>query len=308
VLANVRLRDGKIADIGPFKPSSGETVIDAKGLLIAPGFIDFQSLSPSDLEKPEAMSALVTRGVTTAVLGSDGTGPYSVEEFMLPFDEKPTILNIAMLVGHGRVRRQILGDNYNRAPNADELQRMTELISDAMKQGAFGLGTDLQQEPASFSSPEELLALARTVAKFGGSIVLRLRNEREKLADAVKEAVSMARDAKVPVQVITSSKPAIAEIDKARAQRIDISADSYALSQLATDKTTTLERAVQRMTSAPAGRMGLRERGVIKKAVPADLVVFSPAPSLAVKYVFVNGTMVVKNGQPADARPGQALR
>src|SRR5262249_35571514 len=85
VLGNVRIRDGKVADIGPFKPAAGETVLDLKGMIVAPGFIDFQSLSPSAVQTDPAAASLLTQGVTTAILGSDGTGPYSVEEFMLPF-------------------------------------------------------------------------------------------------------------------------------------------------------------------------------------------------------------------------------
>src|SRR5262245_5164424 len=182
-LANIRIRDGKISDIGPVKPAAGETVIDVKGMLVTPGFIDIETLAPSAIEKDLAAAALITQGVTTAVLGSDGTGPYSVEEFMVPFDEKPPALNIAMLVGHATVRRQIMGPDYKRSATADEIQRMSELVADAMKQGAFGLGSDLQNEPASLSSPEELVALGKILSKFGGTLVMKLRNENGKAAD-----------------------------------------------------------------------------------------------------------------------------
>ncbi|HMF01702.1 MAG TPA: hypothetical protein VKK06_17580, partial [Terriglobia bacterium] len=93
VLANVRIRDGKIADIGPVKPVAGEMLLDVKGMIVAPGFIDLSSLSPSSIQKDPAATSIITQGVTTAVLGSDGAGPYSVEDFMLPFDEKPPALN-----------------------------------------------------------------------------------------------------------------------------------------------------------------------------------------------------------------------
>jgi N-acyl-D-aspartate/D-glutamate deacylase len=308
-LGNVRIRDGKVADSGPFKLLPGEMVLDVKGMLVAPGFVDLLSLSPSAIEKDPAASSLITQGITTAVLGSDGTGPYSVEDFMLPFDEKPPALNIAMIVGHGAVRRQIMGPDYKRPATPDEIQLMAALVSDAMTQGAFGLGSDLQQEPCSFSSTDELMALAKATAKFGGTLVMRLRNENEKLSEAMKEAIGLAREAKVPVQVVTANKAALAAIEKARAQRVDIAADTYSFAQLASDKTITMERAVQRMSGTPASRMALRERGVLKKGDPADIVVFNPlALSSGMKYVFVNGVMVVKDGQPTGARPGQALR
>ena len=279
--ANIRIRDGKISDIGVFKPAANEMTLDVRGMIVAPGLVDFQTLSPSAIQKDPGAGELVSRGVTTAVLGFDGSGPYSVEDFMLPFDEKPAALNIALLVGHATIRRQIMGDNYKRAANADELARMTELVSDAMKQGAFGIATDLQQEPASFSTPEELLALAKVVAKFGGTVMLRARDS--------KEPIAIARDAKVPV--------------------VDISADSYSFSKLIQDKALGLERAIQRMSSTPASRFGIRERGVLKKGAPADLVVFNPNSLVSgMKYVLVNGTITLKDGEPTAARAGQALR
>jgi N-acyl-D-amino-acid deacylase len=266
-------------------------------MIVAPGFVDFRTSSPSE--------ALLAQGVTTVILGSDGSGPYSIEDFMLPFDEKPPAVNIAMLVGHGTVRRQIMGPDYKRAAVADELERMSELISDAMKQGAFGLGSDLRSEPASFSTPAELMALAKTMARFGGTLAINPRSED---ATGVKEAIAIARDAKIPVQIFTSNKAALAEIDKARIQKIDISADSYSFEQFTRDKTITLERAMQRL-AAPASRFGLRERGILKKGAPADIVVFSSqALSTGMKYVLVNGVVEFREGQPTDARSGQALR
>jgi len=207
--ANVRIKDGKIADVGPLKPASGEKTLDVKGMIVGPGFVDFQSLTPSAIANDPAAASVVSQGVTTAVLGSDGTGPYLIEEFMVPFDEKPPALNIALLVGHSTVRRQILGPNFKRAATADELQRMSELVSNAMKQGAFGMGTDLKEEAASFSTPDELIALAKVLAKFGGTFVMKLRDESDKVSDATKEAVAIARDAHVPVQVLTSNKVAL---------------------------------------------------------------------------------------------------
>jgi len=288
---------------------AGETVIDVKGMIVSPGFVDLSTLSPAAIKADPLTPALLTQGITTAVLGSDGTGPYSVEEFMLPYDEKPTTLNIAMLVGHGTVRRQILGSNFKRAATSEEILLMTELVADGMTQGAFGLGSDLHDEAVLSSTAAELLALAKVVNKFGGTFVVKLRNENDKISEAIKEVIGLARDAKIPVQVLSSNKTALAEIEKARAQRVDIAADSYSFAQLTTDKSVTIERAIQRMSSTPASRLGLRERGTLKKGAPADVVVFNPgALSAGLKYVFVNGAIVVKDGQPTDARSGQALR
>ena len=215
VVGNLRIRDGKIADMGVFKPAAGEMTLDVKGMIVAPGFVDLRTLSPSAIEKDPAAHSLVTQGVTTAVLGSEGDGPYSIEDFMLPFDEKPPALNIAMLVGHGTVRKQIMGSDYKRAATPGEIERMSELISDAMKQGGFGMGSDLQQEPASFSTPAELVVLAKIVSNFGGTIVLKIRGVD------VKEAVALARDAKTPVQILDAPKAALGEIEVSTNKALD---------------------------------------------------------------------------------------
>src|SRR5262249_6610489 len=81
-LANIRIREGKISDVGIFKPMPNETTLDVKGMVIAPGFVEFQNQSPAAIENDSSGAAFMSKGITTVVLGSDGTGPYSVEEFM----------------------------------------------------------------------------------------------------------------------------------------------------------------------------------------------------------------------------------
>jgi N-acyl-D-amino-acid deacylase len=111
------------------------------------------------------------------------------------------------------------------------------------------------------------------------------------------------------VQVVGADKAVLTEIEKARAQRVDISAEANSYSELVQNKVMTLERAIQSMSSTPASRFGLRERGVLKKGAPADIVVFNPAAlSSGMKYVFLNGAMVLKSGELTAARAGQALR
>src|SRR5262249_46166575 len=127
IKANVRIHEGKIGDIGVLKPAPTDMMLDVKGMVIAPGFVDFQTISASTVAQDPSDAGLLAQGVTTALIGSDGTGPYSVEDFMMPFDEKPPALNIAVLAGHATVRRQIMGPDYKRSTTADELQRMSEL-------------------------------------------------------------------------------------------------------------------------------------------------------------------------------------
>ncbi len=218
-MANIRIHDGKIKDIGPFKPAANQSLLDVKGLIVAPGFIEFQTLSPAAIEKDPAAAALLSQGVTTAVLGADGSGPYSVEEFMVPFDEETTGGE------HRRACRPCPDPppdqrpDYKRPAMPDEVGRMGELISDAMKQERSAWRPICSRNRRRSAHADELLSLAKVVAKFGGTILLTPRD--------AKSAVALARDAKTPVQVITKDKALVAEIEPARVQRIDISADSY---------------------------------------------------------------------------------
>jgi len=326
VAGNLRIRDGKIADIGLFKPAPGETLLDVKGMIVAPGFIDLETLSIAALEKDMDARAAITQGVTTAILGSDGAGPYSIEDFMQPFDDKLPAVNIAMLVGHSTVRRQILGVDYKHPAKEDEIQRMGELVENAMRQGAFGFASDLRTEPASFSTADEMLALAKAAARFGGTLFLHPRDEK------IQEPLELARNTKVALQLSLNALTAtvLADLDKARMQGIDVGAHIYAFAEsgrvlrsllenpslaisfaqyLRDEKAVTLERVIQKLTGLPAARVALRERGVLRKGVPADVVLFDPMlPSSGMKYVFVNGTLALKAGEPTHARSGQALR
>jgi N-acyl-D-aspartate/D-glutamate deacylase len=365
---SVRIRDGKITDIGVVKPAPGETVLDVKGMIIAPGFVDLQNHSAPALDKDHGAATQISQGITTALLGADGTGPYSVEQFMKPFDDRAPALNIVTLVGHSTVRRQIMGDDVKRAATPDEISRMALLIEDGMREGAFGVSSDLASEPASYSTTDEVKALATSAAKYGGFFAVRLRDEN-KFMESVAELVELGRSTKVRVQIThprTHAAAVLAAIDKARMEGVDISADTspyddgaspetekelraylqHPWVMIASDggmdtkhprsagafpralgyyareqKVITLERAIRKMTGLPAARIGFKERGTLFKGAAADVVVFDPlkvrdqstadnpfTPAIGIRYVFVNGTMVVKDGEVTAERPGVALR
>src|SRR5947199_9104240 len=142
---------------------------------------------------------------------------------MQPFDDKPPAVNIAMLAGHSTVRRQILGVDYKRTAKEDEIQRMGELIENAMRQGAFGFASDLRSEPASFSTTDEMSALAKAAARFGGTLFLHPRDEK------IQEPLELARNTKVALQLSLNTLTAtvLADLDKARMQGIDVGGHTY---------------------------------------------------------------------------------
>jgi N-acyl-D-amino-acid deacylase len=329
VVGNVRIRDGKVVDIGPFRPAAGETRLDVKGMIVAPGFVDLETVPIAEFANNFDARSAISRGVTTVILGSDGTGPYSIEEFMLPFDEKPPAVNIAMLTGHSTIRRQIMGADYKRLATAAEIGLMAELVLDAMRQGAFGLASDLRTEPASFSTADEWMGLGKALNRYGGTFFVHPGGEG---GESIQALLDVARNAKVTIQLsLNKMTPAVLEdMDKARTQGVDLGAHIYSLTEpagdlrtllqnslitiafaqyLQDDKAVTLERAIQKMAALPASRIGLKERGILRKGLPADIVVFNPlVSSQGMNFVFVNGILVVKDGNPTDARPGQALR
>src|SRR5262249_35730490 len=142
----------------------------------------------------------VMQGITTVVLGNDGTGPYAVEDFMAAFDEKPPAMNIVTLTGHGTIRRQIMGTDFKRPATPDEIEKMAELLARGMREGAFGMSVDPRSDVESYAAPGEFAALARTLAGYGGVYVTKLRDET-KPAESVNEAVQLGKSSRISVQL-----------------------------------------------------------------------------------------------------------
>jgi N-acyl-D-amino-acid deacylase len=233
-----------------------QQIIDADGLVVAPGFIDIHTHSCAALlADPRGLSA-VSQGVTTHVVGNCGNSVFPAAELMRPLVERFGVeytwtdlrgyesrirergigVNVATLVGHGTVRALVMGEDA-RTPKPEELEAMKRLIAQAMKDGAFGLSTGLIYAPGCFSNTEELVELARVVDNFGGFYATHMRNEGDGLVDAVEEAISIGERAGVPVQI--SHLKAVSRrwwgrvgevlknLDKARARGVDVTWDQY---------------------------------------------------------------------------------
>ncbi len=234
---DVALRGDRVVAVSrtPLDTASAERVIDARGLVVAPGFIDLHAHLDPLLRMPDSKSH-VTQGVTLALGGPDGSAPFPLRAYLDSAQRAGLGMNVAFLVGHNTVRRMVMGTE-NRAPTPDELARMVALIRQGMGEGAFGISTGLRYVPGYYSKTDEVVALSRAAADSGGIYTSHLREEGLGLLEGVAEAISIARDARIPV-VLTHHKAVgqpmwgksvvtLAMVDSARAAGLDVMIDQY---------------------------------------------------------------------------------
>lgn len=426
-------------------------VLDARGLVVAPGFIDAHNHSDRGFSTDPSAVSQVSQGITTVVIGQDGGSPFPVGEYLAGLDKNPLALNVLTFVGHATVRSRVMGDDTNRRATPAEVEKMKQLVEQAMREGAAGLSTGLEYETGKPASTEEVIALARAASAFGGMYISHVRDEADQVFEAFNEAIQIGREARLPVQISHiklgtvavwgRAREAVALINKARARGQDVTADCYPYdawsstirvlipsgrhddpvdvargladvggpanitivscrahpdyefknmeeisrregisavdlymkivrdggagvvchSMKDADIRTfyqqpwvmvssdggigsrhprgagtyprvlgryvreqhwlTLSEAVRKMTSLPAQRFKLKDRGLLRAGMKADLVVFDPntiidratfqdpqLTSEGVKHVFVNGTEVWSDNRATGDHPGRALR
>ncbi|HLG13271.1 MAG TPA: D-aminoacylase [Blastocatellia bacterium] len=449
--ANVRIEGDRIARVGRFSPREGEEVIDARGMIVAPGFIDIHNHSEAGLERDPSATNQVSQGITTIAVGPDGGSPWPIADYLAKREQQGIAVNVLSFVGHGTVREQVMGKDLDRPATEAETKQMAELVERAMKEGAFGLSSGLEYDAGRQATTEELIELARAASRYGGIYMTHMRDEEEGMLVALREAIRIGKEARLPVQISHikmgnrnvwgSASQAIAIVRRAKRAGRDVTADCYPYTAWAStitilvpsrqheDKAAvetglrnvggaqnvlitncrahpefegktleeiasaiskspveayqqivrdggasvvcnsmneadvrafyrqpwvmvasdggigsrhprgagtftkvlgrfvrelhwlTLEEAVRKMTSAPAARLGLKDRGVIREGMKADLVIFDPTrvldrstfkePQLlseGVERVFVNGVPVWENGKTTGQLPGIVIR
>ena len=238
--ADVLVRDGRVAAIGApgsVAAGAGTPVVRLDGLVLAPGFIDIHNHSTDRLRRDPAATTQVAQGVTTIVVGADGSSPWPLREYFDSIDDLPPALNVAAMVGHGTIRRAVLGDDYRRAVTAAEVAAMAAMVEEGMQAGAFGLSSGLEYDPGFYSGTDELIELARVAAAHGGFYMSHIRDEEEGVLDAIDEALRIGREARVPVQlshikmgnasVWGKASQALSRIAVAREHGHDVTADQY---------------------------------------------------------------------------------
>jgi len=234
--ADIAINDGQIVRIGRVDRTEGRTVIDAKGQIVAPGFIDVHTHVESIYNLPEAEN-FVRMGVTSLVTGNCGSSATDVGQFLGQIKQKPLAVNLATLIAHGSVRRQVVGLD-DRAPTPEEQNQMEAVVEQAMKDGAVGLSTGLIYVPGAYAKTDEIIGLARVVARHGGLYATHMRSEEGKVADAIKESIQVGEQAGLPVEIshfkISSkrlwgqSPMTIGLVREARARGLSVTVDQYA--------------------------------------------------------------------------------
>jgi N-acyl-D-amino-acid deacylase len=430
-------------------------VVDAKGLVLAPGFIDVHNHSEDGLDRDPLATTQIAQGITTMLLGADGSSPWPIGTWIDERRRKPVSVNLAVAVGHATVRQQVMQKDFRRVARPTEVAAMAKLVEQGMSEGAIGLSSGLEYDVASYSSTDEMVAVAAAAAKHGGFYMTHVRDEADRSFDALHEAITIGHRAHIPVQhshikmgtVSVWGKAAdyVRVIDDARRNGLDILADCYpydawystikvlvpdkqyespesvkaalaavggagnvtianfpanrryeqqTIAQLAQSESIdpiemfvriiregnaanndaliiaksmtegdielfykqpwvmvasdggidsshprgagtfprvlgrlvrerhwlTLPDAVRKMTSLPAQRLGLRDRGSLRKGTFADLVLFDPETivdratfdkplelPVGVKVVFVNGVQVWSDDRPTGSKPGRML-
>ncbi len=273
--ADLRVSGGVIREIGSLKPKPNEKVIDARGLVVAPGFIDTHSHADGGLLLAPDAELPIRQGITTAIIGQDGGSNLPLSSFWAAVRARPVALNLASFVGHGSIRSAIMGDNYKRAATPAEIAKMTALVEREMKAGALGLSSGLEYDPGLYAKTEEVIALAKVAAKYRGIYISHVRDEENEALNSFREVIRIADEAKLPAQIShvkLGSRPVwnrTAEVFRlmgdAKKRGIDISADVYPYTYWRS--TITVITPTRDWTNRAAWRKGLEEIGGAKNVL-----------------------------------------
>jgi N-acyl-D-amino-acid deacylase len=235
-VADVAIKDGRIAALGRIPRSQAAQVVEAARLVVAPGFIDVHTHADDLVTRPAAAN-FVRMGVTTIVAGNCGSSALDVGSALTALRESPAAVNFATLVGHNTVRAAVMGTD-NRTPKPSELARMKSLVWKAMADGAVGFSTGLQYVPGTYAQGPEIIDLASVSANAGGIYASHMRNEGTQLEQAVAETIRVGEMTRGRVEISHlkvdspnrwgTSDRALALIDAARLKGVDVRADQYA--------------------------------------------------------------------------------
>jgi N-acyl-D-amino-acid deacylase len=247
--ADIAIKDGRIAAIGKLDATEAARTIDALGRVAAPGFLDVHTHVEATVEKVPRGDNYLLDGVTTIVTGNCGASAVKLAEWFERLGKLGLGLNVSTLIGHNSVRREVMG-TANRPAAPEEIERMQGLVAQAMRDGAVGFSTGLIYIPGTYSNTEEVVALAKAAARFGGVYASHMRDEGAQIKEAIEEAVHVGRETGLPVQISHfkidnrrlwgRSTDSIALVEMFRKQGIRVFVDQYPYDHSSTNLGITL--------------------------------------------------------------------
>lgn len=234
---DVRVQGERIAAVGHLRPRPGEKVVDARGLTVAPGFIDAHSHADGGLLDDPNAETMIRQGITTSVVGQDGSSHFPLKDYFHQLEAKHVALNIASFVGHGTMRQQVMGKDYKRASTPEETAKMQALVAQEMDAGGLGLSSGLEYDPGFYSTTGELVALAKVAGQHGGLYISHVRDEGDKVFASFRELITIGKEGHMPAQIShikLDTSPvwgkagdALKLMDAAARRGQDVSADVY---------------------------------------------------------------------------------
>lgn len=307
--ADVGVKGGRIAALGRLGERTADRVIDARDRVVAPGFIDVHTHIEPTVEKVPRGDNYLLDGVTTVVTGNCGGSELPLAEWFVKLEGAGLGLNVASLIGHNSVRRNVMG-TANRLASPDEIAKMQELVEQAMREGAVGFSTGLIYIPGTYSNSDEVVALAKAAGRHAGVYASHMRDEGEKVLEAIEEAVRAGREAGARVQLSHfkidnrrlwgSSDKSLALVEKFRSQGVDVVIDQYPYERSSTNLGITLpswaladgpEAVKERLSNSEARKRVATEMAARLKELGhedysyATVATFQPEPSYEGKTI-----------------------
>jgi N-acyl-D-amino-acid deacylase len=273
--ADLAIKGDTIAAIGNLSARTAALRIDARGLVVAPGFIDTHSHGRGGIFEVPLAENQIRQGVTSIVEGPDGSSPIPIKPFLEKVAEAKAAVNFGTLAGQGSIRGQVIGSKDRKA-TPEELEEMKQMMRQAMLDGAFGLSTGLFYIPGAFTPTEEVVEIAKVAASMGGIYTSHMRNEAAKSLDSVRETIQIGELSGIPVQITHHkiigkgnwglSVKTLQLVQEARARGIDVTIDQYPYTASSTGLSALFpkwalesgQKAFLERTDAPAQRARMK--------------------------------------------------
>jgi len=263
-VADIGIRGDRIEAVGSLRGAQAKQRIDARGLVVSPGFIDVHSHAARWLDENPMLESHVRQGVTSVIEGPDGGGPVPVSGPLNALAKQRPTINYGWYSGHNAIRTKVIG-LVNRKATAEELEQMKALARQDMLDGGFGLATGLFYVPGNYAPTEEVIEIAKVVAPFGGMHISHMRDEAAKVLDAVKETIRIGEEGGLPTQVSHhkiigksnwgASTETLRLVAEARKRGVDVTIDQYPYTASSTGTAAMFPQ-----WSLEGGAKSLRER------------------------------------------------